>query len=85
MHEQSVREVGTIVKWLPEKGYGFITHEGTSDVWFHASAVEAGDANIQLGMGAEFLMIEDARGRLRAVDVTLQAAGVMPWEGGDRQ
>ena len=83
MQKQSVREVGTIVKWLPQQGYGFITHEGTSDVWFHASAVEAGDANIQPGMGAEFLIIEDARGRLRAVDVTLRVAGVTLCEGGN--
>jgi len=75
MQKQSVREVGTIVKWLQEKGYGFIAHEGTSDVWFHVTAVEAGEPDIQPGMGAEFLMIQDARGRLRAVDVTLRAEG----------
>lgn len=58
------------VKWFnPEKGYGFITQEGGSDVFVHYSAIQdSGFRTLEAGQDVEFEVTTGERG--------LQAANV---------
>ena len=42
---------GTIVEYFPEKKIGFIRPDGGRDVFFHASALEAGQKNREIKRG----------------------------------
>ena len=52
------------VKWFsPEKGYGFIAHEGGDDVFVHFSAIQdEGFKTLNEGQDVEFEIVEGARG-----------------------
>ena len=67
----SDREIGT-VKWFnASKGYGFISREGTSDVFVHYSAIQGdGFRNLDEGQRVEFSVEQGPKG-LQATNVTL--------------
>ena len=67
----SDREVGT-VKWFnASKGYGFISREGTDDVFVHHSAIlMEGFKTLDEGQRVEFSVEQGPKG--------LQATGVVP-------
>jgi CspA family cold shock protein len=64
------RKIGT-VKWFnPNKGYGFIAHEGGEDVFVHFSAIAGeGYRNLEEGQKVEFTIEKGPKG--------LQAANVV--------
>jgi CspA family cold shock protein len=59
----SERKIGT-VKWFnPNKGYGFIAHEGGEDVFVHFSAIEGeGYRNLEEGQKVEFTIEKGPKG-----------------------
>ena len=63
--------IGT-VKWFnPDKGYGFISQEGGTDVFVHHSAIQMeGYRSLEEGQSVEFEVQEGQKG--------LQAANVRP-------
>jgi len=65
----SDREIGT-VKWFnASKGYGFISREGTSDVFVHYSAIQGdGFRNLDEGQRVEFSVERGQKG-LQATNV----------------
>jgi len=65
----SDREIGT-VKWFnASKGYGFISREGTSDVFVHYSAIQGdGFRNLDEGQRVEFSVEQGPKG-LQATNV----------------
>jgi CspA family cold shock protein len=67
----SDREIGT-VKWFnASKGYGFISREGTSDVFVHYSAIQGdGFRNLDEGQRVEFSVEQGPKG-LQATNVVL--------------
>jgi cold shock CspA family protein len=73
-----MREYGVIKKyWHSPRGYGFIGCEGGPDLFFHVSELAPGaEDSIRVGVGVEFEVTQDGRGRWQAAKVTLQGAGV---------
>ncbi len=67
----SEREIGT-VKWFnADKGFGFITREGKSDVFVHHNAITGdGYKTLDEGQKVEFEIGETEKG-LQARDVTV--------------
>ncbi len=59
----SERKIGT-VKWFnPNKGYGFIAHEGGEDVFVHFSAIAGeGYRNLEEGQKVEFTIEKGPKG-----------------------
>ena len=66
----SERETGT-VKWFnASKGFGFISREGSDDVFVHFSAIRGeGYRNLEEGQRVEF-NVEPGRKGLQATDVS---------------
>jgi CspA family cold shock protein len=66
----SEREVGT-VKWFSNaKGYGFISREGTDDVFVHHTGIQGeGFKTLEEGQRVEFTVEQGPKG-LQAVNVT---------------
>lgn len=63
---------GVIVKYLPEKGYGFIKPEDADkDVFVHIKAVREGADQMREGAPVEFEMGTDRTGRVRAIKVRI--------------
>lgn len=60
---------GHVVKWFPERGFGFIKPEkiSASDVYLHVSKVVEG--NPHYGSDVEFKMSKDNTKRTFAIDV----------------
>ena len=58
------------IKWFnPAKGYGFIEHEGSKDVFLHASALEeAGIDTLQEGEAVSFEIGEN-KGKENAINI----------------
>ncbi len=60
----SDRETGT-VKWFSDsKGYGFISREGSSDVFVHFSAIQGGEGfkTLNEGQRVEFSVEQGSKG-----------------------
>jgi len=68
---ESDREIGT-VKWFNgAKGYGFISREGTDDVFVHYTAIQSeGFKTLDEGQRVEFSVEQGPKG--------LQATNVVP-------
>ena len=58
------------IKWFnPTRGYGFIEHEGSKDVFLHVSALEeAGIDKLTEGEEIEFEIV-DNKGRENAINI----------------
>ena len=58
------------IKWFnPTKGYGFIEHEGSKDVFLHVSALEeAGIDTLQEGESVSFEIGEN-KGKENAINI----------------
>lgn len=55
---------GVVKKFNKEKGFGFITSEGTGDIFFHYSQlVMEGFKTIEEGEQVEFELVETERGQ----------------------
>jgi CspA family cold shock protein len=51
------------VKWFnPEKGFGFLAHEGGPDVFVHKDALPAGTTELKPGQRVEFGIVQGRRG-----------------------
>ena len=64
------------VKWFNNaKGYGFLGHEGASDVFVHYSSIQAnGYRSLKEGEPVEFDIIQGASGKPQAENVKRSAA-----------
>jgi CspA family cold shock protein len=61
--------IGVIKKFIADRGFGFITPDGSrSDVWFHKTAM-AGSTEPKEGAVVEFVEEMGPSGRLRAINV----------------
>lgn len=61
---------GTVKNFDRAKGYGFITREGASDVFFHFSSIEMdGYKSVNAGDRVEFDLETGADGRDKAIKV----------------
>ncbi len=70
---------GTIKSLIPNKGFGFISSAGKSDIFFHSSAVVSGEFDsLQVGETVTFEEENDPRdpSRQRAKNVKVSATGV---------
>jgi CspA family cold shock protein len=57
-------ERGTVVRLIRDRGFGFIRLEDGSEVFFHHSAMNAGEFDsLQDGEELEFSVEQDPRGR----------------------
>jgi CspA family cold shock protein len=65
-------ETGTIVRLVPDRGFGFIRRSNGEEIFFHASGVEGVTPfdNLREGQQVTFEATRDDRGRgMRAVHV----------------
>ena len=64
------------VKWFNNsKGYGFLGHEGASDVFVHYSAIQSdGYKSLKEGDAVEFDIVQGEKGRPQADAVKLLRA-----------
>lgn len=73
------KQVGTVVTWNDEKGYGFLEpEEGGSRVFLHISALPYGSARPKEGDRLVFSTETQADGRLRAVKASYPRATATP-------
>ena len=61
------------VKWFnAQKGYGFISSEGSDDIFVHFSAIQAeGYKTLNEGQKVEFEVVDGAKGKPQAANVTI--------------
>lgn len=69
--DEPARQTGTIIKWMPDKGFGFIQGADGKEYFFHRSAVR-GDVNaLQIQDAVTFVQQASPKGpRAEDVDVT---------------
>jgi CspA family cold shock protein len=66
---------GTVKKLIRDRGFGFITAEDGTEVFFHRSDLESADFDtMEEGAGVEFEMGTGAKGP-RAIKVKVAGAG----------
>jgi len=64
---------GKLVRWLGNKGFGFIKPEnGTDDVFIHISALKGMSRKPVVGDFIHFEMSKDAKGKTRAVNASIE-------------
>ena len=64
-------QVGTIINYFAEKGFGFIRSEEGEEFLFHCNSVDGDRTQLRRGLVAQFATSMDKDGRYRAVDVRL--------------
>ena len=70
---------GKITEWNDSNGYGFISAlNGNLRVFIHASSVKNSNHRPRLNDEVTFEVREDNRGRLNAVDVTIEGKQALP-------
>jgi len=70
---------GQCVKWLGDRGFGFVKHGDGPDVFIHFTELPKGVAELQVGQRVEFELRSDQRaGRLLGVRVTLPRVALAP-------
>jgi CspA family cold shock protein len=63
----SERIVGTVKRWIGERGFGFLTCENGPDVFLHANRLEAaGISEPEVGDRIEFELVDGRAGRQEA-------------------
>lgn len=70
---------GTIKSLIPNKGFGFISTNGSSDIFFHSSAVTSGEFDsMQVGESVTFEVENDPRdpSRQRAKNVKVSTSEI---------
>jgi cold shock protein len=65
----SVREQGTVRKWLPERAFGFIRPDSGSDVFVHIRSLQGALLSLHIGQRVTFIRGEDRDGRPEAKHV----------------
>jgi len=66
-----MRTEGTLAKWKDERGFGFITPNGSGqDIFVHISAFPRDGQRPQLGEPLSFEIQNDKSGKIRAVNVS---------------
>ena len=76
------RQRGMVTTWNDGKGFGFIAAESeTGDVFLHISALPAEIPRPAVGDVVTYVTGTDEKGRLRAVQARLEAAGTSPRTG----
>lgn len=70
MAQSSHRLTGTVVRWLPDKGFGFILGKDGVQYFFHRSAVNGPMDDIQEQVQVTFVQTSAPKGP-RAEDVQL--------------
>jgi len=80
------RERGMVVKWFPERGFGFIERRSGMDYWFHMTGLNErwSSDRVRCGQVVTFIPTLAAKGRV-GLDVRLDegAAEEMRAQGGD--
>jgi uncharacterized membrane protein YsdA (DUF1294 family)/cold shock CspA family protein len=62
-----MERTGRIIKFDPDKGFGFIASEDSRrDTFFHVSAIDGNRSNIRIGETVSFVTGFDSQGRQRA-------------------
>jgi CspA family cold shock protein len=82
--EDSGAEVtGTLVRWVEEKGFGFIQpSDGSEDCFVHVSGFTEGDGSVQEGDKVVYYKeFNDRRGKYQAVDVRMEPGFTRPESG----
>jgi cold shock CspA family protein len=70
--QSSARLQGRCVRWIADRGYGFVKHDYGPDVFVHFSELPEGVTELEVGQRIEFEVRADQRaGRLLGVRVTL--------------
>jgi cold shock CspA family protein len=68
----SVTYIGTIRRWFPDRGFGFIERIGRPDLFCHRNALRIkGRPPLEPGETVEFIVQLDPDGRERAAHVRL--------------
>lgn len=62
------RRTGTIKKWIPEKGYGFIDDGSGKDLFAHINSFVSREPMPKEGMSVQFI-IGQQRGKTAALEV----------------
>jgi CspA family cold shock protein len=69
--QSSARLQGRCVKWIADRGYGFVKHDNGPDVFVHFSELPEGVTELEVGQRIEFETRAEQRGRVLGVRVTL--------------
>lgn len=68
--EIAVRQQGKIIKWLDDKGFGFVTADGSAEqIFVHITAFPKGLARPAIGEAITFEVANDAKKGLQAYNV----------------
>ena len=66
-------EKGTLVRWINNKGFGFIKPEnGTSDIFIHISALAGMSRNPVIGDTILYELSSDISGKIRAINAIIE-------------
>jgi len=67
------RQTGTVKRWMPEKGYGFLQRDsGASDIFVHVRELSNGVMSLEEGQQVEFDLVKNDKGDM-AHNVTIRS------------
>lgn len=73
---------GKIISWKDDKGFGFISPEGTKEqIFFHISSVKKATRKPEIGDVVVFEATKDSQGRFKATHVLLEGVSLASSEG----